>query len=81
MIAIGRPGETRGFALAGVETVNCRAPHDADAVLRSLAADTTVALVIVPAWLERVSAGSIARIRARRRAPAILALPDDDSTA
>jgi vacuolar-type H+-ATPase subunit F/Vma7 len=79
MIALGRGDEVRGFALAGVETAPCQTPQEADASLLALGADTTVGLVLVPAWLQRVAPAAIARVRGRRRAPVILVLPEGDS--
>jgi vacuolar-type H+-ATPase subunit F/Vma7 len=81
MIAVGPAEDLRGFALAGVETARCQTPQDAAALFPALAADETVGLVLVPAWLERTAPASIARVRSRRRAPVILALPDDDGGA
>ena len=79
IVAVGRPDDTRGFALAGVEIASCQTEREAEAVVSALGADASVGVVIVPAWLARVSPALVERVRARRRAPVILALPDGGS--
>jgi vacuolar-type H+-ATPase subunit F/Vma7 len=76
IVAVGRADDTRGFALAGVEIVSCRTPGEADAVISALSADAHVGVVIVPAWLNRVAPALVARVRARRRGPVLIVLPD-----
>lgn len=75
---MGRTVDTRGFALAGVEIAACQTAREADAVVSALSADPGVGLVIVPAWLTRVAPALVTRVRARRRGPVILVLPDDE---
>lgn len=75
---MGRTAEIRGFALAGVEIASCQTTREADAAVSALSADPSVGLVIVPAWLNRVAPALVARVRARRRGPVILVLPDDE---
>jgi vacuolar-type H+-ATPase subunit F/Vma7 len=78
-VAVGRTVDTRGFALAGVEIAACQTAREADAVVSDLSADASVGLVIVPAWLNRFAPALVPRVRARRRGPVVLVLPDDES--
>jgi vacuolar-type H+-ATPase subunit F/Vma7 len=79
MIALGRAEEVRGFALAGVETALCATAQQADALLMTCGADATVGLVMVPPWVEQQAPAALARVRARRRAPVVLVLPEGQS--
>ena len=76
LVAIGRAADVRGFALAGVEVVACETEGEADETLRSLGADPTVGLVVVPAWIGQVAA-AIERVRSRQGPAVILVLPGD----
>ena len=76
---MGRTVDTRGFALAGVEIAACQTAREADAVVSALSADASVGLVIVPAWLNRLAPALVPRVRAKRRGPVVLVLPDDES--
>ena len=75
MIALGRRGDGRGFALAGLETARCDTPQDAAALMAQFAGDPTIGLLLVPLWVEEMAPAAIARIRARKRAPVVLVLP------
>lgn len=75
MIALGRADDIRGFALAGMETARCETPQEAAALLAQFGADATIGLLVVPPWLDRAAPAAIARVRALRRAPVVLALP------
>jgi vacuolar-type H+-ATPase subunit F/Vma7 len=79
LIAIGRPDEVRGFALAGVETWPCHTALDADRLLQTIGSDTAVGLIMIPGWVGHAANATIARVRATRRGPVILVLPNDTS--
>ena len=79
MIAIGRLDDTRGFALAGVETARCESAQEGSALVTALASDPSVGVVVLPAWLGEGAARAIARLRERRRGPVVVVLPDTDS--
>ncbi len=75
IVALGELDEARGFALAGVETMSCLTPREAEARLSALGSDPTVGLVLVSASVDEMAPGAVARIRSQRRAPVILVLP------
>ena len=77
MIAIGTTDEVRGFVLAGVETWPCHSAPDADRLLQTIPSDTAVGLIMVPEWIGHAADAAITRLRATRRGPVILVLPDD----
>ena len=79
MIALGRPDDTRGFALAGVETARCDSATEGVALVAALAADASVGIVVLPAWLADGAASAIAAVRARRRGPVVVVLPGTNS--
>jgi vacuolar-type H+-ATPase subunit F/Vma7 len=79
MIALGRLDDIRGFALAGVEIARCESVVEGSALVNTLAADPSVGVVVVPAWLGSGAASSIGRVREQRRGPVVVVLPDTDS--
>ena len=79
IVALGRLDDIRGFALAGVEIARCESVREGSALVNALAADASVGVVVVPAWLGYGAESAIARLRERHRGTVVVVLPDTDS--
>ena len=79
VIAVGRPDDLRGFALAGVETCACETVADADAAIRRLTSpggDTDVGLIIVSDSADGLAASAGERRRGDPSGPILVRLGD-----
>jgi vacuolar-type H+-ATPase subunit F/Vma7 len=77
LLALGRPEEIRGFALAGVATIVCQTAQDAEKTMAELGlADAGVGLLIVPRWIGQAASQAISQIRSRQTPPVVLVLDE-----
>ena len=77
IVAVGRPEETRGFALAGVATIVCQTAEVAREIMTRLESrEADAGLVIVPRWVDRAASPAIARMRAKQTPPIVLVLDE-----
>jgi vacuolar-type H+-ATPase subunit F/Vma7 len=75
LIVAGRACDVRGFAVAGVDTIPCETPAQAQTALDGLGAD--VGLFIVSQWFEQVTGPRLARLRDRKGPPVVVVLPPE----
>jgi len=72
---IGEPRDVTGFALAGIDGVECRTRGDVAAALDGSARDTAAAIVLVSDEAAALAPEELERFRRRVGAPIVVRLP------